>query len=272
METKSEIEQILGYEIIQKEVKKYIINNPKVRGEVEEWLTESMGKGHLKSIRRCNLHVIDEDIDESELDEHELLKYRSKIKHNHKTCPGHQTCPIFLSGSTSPDERCVLELVETQFLINGLIKELNVDPEDFNDQIVIGQLVTMNILYNRAMEGLASTTLIEEIKTYQKGTTKIESKVSEYFTIAERCLHQMDKLRKSLVLNRDDKLKVKMVKKANSEAIAKKKVDEKIKAIESGTTVNADIIAAVIGEAANSDTNNKIEVTTSIADSEIIDI
>lgn len=269
MENKSDIEKILGYEIVQKEVKKYIIENKEVRSEVENWLTESMGKGHLKSIRRCNIHILD-DIDESELDDHELIEYRSKVKHNHKTCPGYRTCPIYLSGSTSPEEKCVLELVETQFLISGLVKELGVDPEDFNDHIVISQLVTMNILYNRAMEGLASTTMIEEIKTYQKGTTKIETKVSEFFTIAERCLHQMDKLRKSLVLNRDDKLKVKMVKKANSEAIAKKKVEEKMKQIENETSINKDIISDIIASDANS--KPKVEVNTGIIDEDIIDI
>ncbi|MGL5718661.1 MAG: hypothetical protein ACRCX2_36995 [Paraclostridium sp.] len=248
MKKKSEIEQILGFEMVQKEVKKYIVDNPTVRGEVETWLSESMGKGHLKSIRKCNIHVIDPDIDESDLDEYELIEYKGKLKHNKKTCPGYQTCPVYLSGSTSIDEKCILELVETQFLITGLIKELDVDPEDFNDHIVIGQLVSMNILYNRAMEGLASTTMIEEIKTFQKGSTKIETKVSEYFTIAERCLYQMDKLRKSLVLNRDDKIKVKMVKKANSEAIAKKKVDEKIKQIEADTLINQDLISSVLAE------------------------
>ncbi|MGL4987692.1 MAG: hypothetical protein ACRC5F_00355 [Cetobacterium sp.] len=248
MKSKNEIEAILGFEIVQKEVKKYVTQNPKVRGEIENWLSESMGKGHLKSIRKCNLHIIDTEIDESDLDEYELVAYKAKLKHNKKTCPGYQTCPVYLSGTTSSDEKCVLELVETQFLINGLVKELDVDPEDFNDQIVIGQLVTMNILYNRAMEGLASTTMIEEVKTFQKGSTKIDTKVSEYFTIAERCLYQMDKLRKSLVLNRDDKIKVKMVKKANSEAIAKKNVEERIKTIEANTTVNEDLISSILSE------------------------
>jgi hypothetical protein len=260
MGTGNGIEEILGYEIIQKEVKKYIIDNPNVRSKVEDWLKESMGKGHLKSIRKCNLHLIDYEVDESELDEHELLEYRSKVKHNHKTCPGHKSCPIYLNENIASDEKCVLEMVETQFLIKGLIKELEVDPDDFNDQIVIGQLVSMNILYNRAMEGLASTTLIEEVKTYQKGSVKVDTKINEYFSIAEKCLAQMDKLRKSLVLNRDDKLKVKMVKKNNSETIAKKNAEEKIKLIEKETTINADIIADILAGNANSTHSKKVEV------------
>ncbi|MGL6100103.1 MAG: hypothetical protein ACRC0G_10840 [Fusobacteriaceae bacterium] len=267
MANKNEIEAILGFELVQKEVKKYVLQNPKVRGEIEEWLSESMGKGHLKSIRKCNLHLIDTEVDESDLDEHELIEYRSKLKHNKKTCPSYELCPVYLNGTTSSDEKCVLELVETQFLINGLVKELDVDPEDFNDQIVIGQLVTMNILYNRAMEGLASTPMIEEIKTFQKGSVNIDTKISEYFVIAERCLHQMDKLRKSLVLNRDDKIKVKMIKKSNSEAMAKKKVEEKMRVIEAETSINDDLISSILSESV---ADKKTETKKENSDAELL--
>lgn len=277
---KDDIEKILGYEIAQKEAKKYIVDNPDVREQVENWLVENMGRSHLKGIRRCNLHLLDYDIDISELDEYELTEFKTKSKHNEKICPGHKTCPIYLSGLITPDEKCVLELVDTQFLIKGLADELEVEAEDFNDQILIGQLVMMNLVYNRAMEGLAHSGLIDEIKTYQKGTTKIEKKTNEYFPIAERCLQQMDKLRKSLVLNRDDKFKIKMVKKANSVAESKKRVEEKIKEIENETTVSQDLISEIMADGTGqfkkvSQSELKELVggnESTIADEEIIDL
>lgn len=240
MNESKDLEEILGYEIAQKEAKKYIVDNPTVREEVEKWLTESMGKGHLKAIRRCNLHVLDDTVDPSEMDEFEYSEYKKKEKHNFDVCPGHKTCPVFMSGEVNYDEKCILELVETQFLIRGLIEELEVEPGDRNDQILISQLVSMNILYNRALEGLSAGTLVEKVKTYQKGSVKVDTKVNEYFNIVERASNQMEKLRKSLLLNRDDKLKVKAVKKANSETAARKRVENTIKDIEDQTSINKD--------------------------------
>ena len=242
MDNSKDLIEILGYEIAQKEAKKYIVDNPDVREEVEKWLVETMGKGHLKAIRRCNLHVIDDDFDAADMDEYDYGEYQKKLKHNFEVCPGHKTCPVFLSGTMTFDEKCILELVETQFLIKGLMTELEVEPDDFNDQILISQLVSMNIVYNRGLEGLSAGTLVEKVKTFQKGSVKIDTKVNEFFNIVERASNQMEKLRKSLLLNRDDKLKVKAIKKANSEAQAKKRVDENIKAIEEATTVDQSFI------------------------------
>ncbi|MGL4449589.1 MAG: hypothetical protein ACRCTZ_00185 [Sarcina sp.] len=240
MNNSKDLEEILGYEIAQKEAKKYIVDNPTVREEVEKWLTESMGKGHLKAIRRCNLHILDEDIDPADMDEYEYSEYQKKEKHNFEVCPGHKSCPVFMSGTVSYDEKCILELVETQFLIKGLLEELEVEPSDMNDQILISQLVAMNIVYNRALEGLSAGTLVEKVKTFQKGSVKVDTKVNEFFAIVERSSNQMEKLRKSLLLNRDDKLKVKAVKKANSEQAARKRVENTIKELENNTSISKD--------------------------------
>lgn len=240
MNGSKDLEEILGYEIAQKEAKKYIVDNPTVREEVEKWLTESMGKGHLKAIRRCNLHILDEDVDPADMDEYEYSEYQKKEKHNFEVCPGHKSCPVFMSGTVSYEEKCILELVETQFLIKGLLEELEVEPSDMNDQILISQLVAMNIVYNRALEGLSAGTLVEKVKTYQKGSVKVDTKVNEFFAIVERSSNQMEKLRKSLLLNRDDKLKVKAVKKANSEQAARKRVESTIKELENNTSINKD--------------------------------
>lgn len=251
MSKDNNLKEILGYEIVEQEVKKYAernLDNPNFKSEIEQWLSNSIGKGHLNGIRICNLHQIDYSIDPDELDEFDLAEYTKKVKHNNKVCPKHRTCPVYLNGVSELNEKCTLELVDTKFLINGLLKELEVEETDFNDQILIGQLVSSNIIYNRAMEHLAYNPLVEEIKTYQKGTTKIETKTNEHFAIADRCLVQMEKLRKSLLLNREDKLRVKQVKKANNELTAKKAIEEKIKDIENKTVINKDLIESILVE------------------------
>lgn len=277
MDNSKDLIEILGYEIAQKEAKKYIVDNPDVREEVEKWLVETMGKGHLKAIRRCNLHVIDDDIDPADMDEYDYNEYQKKLKHNFEICPGHKTCPVYLSGTMTFDEKCILELVETQFLIKGLMTELEVEPDDFNDQILISQLVSMNIVYNRGLEGLSAGTLVEKVKTFQKGSVKVDTKVNEFFNIVERASNQMEKLRKSLLLNRDDKLKVKAIKKANSEAQAKKRVDENIKAIEEATKVDQNFINEIAygGEDTKikqSEVKKIINSNDSSIDDDIIDI
>jgi hypothetical protein len=244
----NDIKEILGYELIEKEVKAIAVNNPKIKDEVEKWLVDHIGKGHIAGVKRCNLEYVDEDVDVEEMDEFELKEYYSKLKKNFRECPNHKTCPLYMSKSINKGDKCTLELIETQFLVKGLFDELQIEPEDFNDQIIVSQLVGMNILYNRSMAGLAAAPLIEEIKTYSKGGFNIDTKVNEHFTVAKETLNMMEKLRKSLLLNRDDKMKVKQVKKANDELSAKKRVEEKLKNIDDATIIDLDVLKSVMGE------------------------
>ena len=167
---------------------------------------------------------------------------------------------MFTSNNICEGEKCVLELLDTQHLTTGLLEELQIEKDDFNDQIIVGQLVGLNIVYNRAMRGLSSAPLIEEIKVFTKGGVNIDTKVNMNFEVIDRTLFLMEKLRKSLILNRDDKLKVKQIKKANDEVVAKKRVAEKIRDIEEAQVINPDIATAIINGASGDFDVDDIEV------------
>lgn len=255
------ISEILGYEINEKELKNKVLINPNLKIKIEEWLTEHLGKGQMSAIKLCKVEYIDyENIDYEELDEFEIKDLNKAIKNNISNCPNHRACPLYNSNNLCINERCVLELLDTQHLTRGLFEELEIENTDFNDQILIGQLVGLNIVYNRAMRGLSSAPLIEEVKTFTKGGVNIDSKVNTNFEVVDRTLMLMEKLRKSLILNRDDKNKIKKIKKANDEATAKKKVADKIKNIEEAQIINEDIAKEIANEIENDFNFEDIEV------------
>lgn len=236
---KDSLEEIIGFNEIDIKMKENIIKNPKLKKDVEVWLEKNVGKGHVHSIKVCNVEYINyQEIDVDCLDEFELKEFLSKVKKNNRNCAHHRMCPLFLNNSITQDEKCILEVIDTQHLTKGLYEELQIDCSDFNDQIIVGQLVSLNIVYNRAMRGLSSGPLVEEIKTISKGGINIDTKVNENFTVIQRVTELMEKLRKSLLLNRDDKLKTKQIKKANDETSAKKRIEDKLKDIDAAIIVD----------------------------------
>ncbi|MGL5718447.1 MAG: hypothetical protein ACRCX2_35915 [Paraclostridium sp.] len=251
------LNEILGYELVKKEINK-IASDPDVKEEVEKWLIEHIGKGHISSVKRCKVEYIeDEDIDD--MDEFELKEFYSLVKKNQRHCPGYLTCPLYNTKTIRKEEKCTLELIETQYLIKGLLEELQIEQDDFNDQIIVGQLVSMNIVYNRAMAGLSATPLVSEIKTYTKGGMNIDTKINENFNIATSALTMMEKLRKSMLLNRDDKMKIKQIKKANDELSAKKRVEEAIKNIDEAVVIDDDIIKMAMGSSEKKETTENYD-------------
>lgn len=245
--TKTNIAEILGYEINENELKNKMSLNPTLKKDVEKWLEKNLGKGQMSAIKICKVEYIDyNNIDYDNLDEFELKELNKIIKSNIGHCANHRSCPMFTSNNICVNEKCVLELLDTQHLTTGLLEELQIEKDDFNDQIIVGQLVGLNILYNRAMRGLSSAPLVEEIKVFTKGGVNIDTKVNMNFEVVDRTLFLMEKLRKSLILNRDDKLKVKQIKKANDEVMAKKRVAEKIRDIEEAHIINPEIATAIM--------------------------
>lgn len=237
---KKNIEAMIGYEHLDEELKKKFKSNPELKNNIESWIRKQLGQGSTNAIKLCNVEFIDYDaIDYDDLDEFESKDLLSKIKKNNRICPHHRICPMFNSNEITKNEKCVMEVLDTQFLLNGLAKELEVEVEDFNDRILINQLVSMNILYNRTMYALAAEDLIKEVKTFAKGSVNIDTKINDNFAVAEKTLNLMEKLRKSLLLNRDDKLKCKKIKRVNDELKAKERIESVIKKAEQsfdGTT------------------------------------
>ena len=260
IETKNIVE-VLGFEIKSEDMKDKLIQNPDLKKKVEKWLDKHIGKGHMSSIKSCKVEYIDYDeINYDDLDEFELKELNKRIKNNIGHCPNHRTCPLFISDSLIENDNCILELLDTQYLSKGLVEELDIEKDDFNDQIIVGQLISLNILYNRAMRGLSSAPLIEEIKTFTKGGVNIDTKVNSNFEVIDRTLMLIEKLRKSLILNRDDKIKVKQIKKANEEVVAKKRVAERIRDIEEAQIMNSDIANEILNN------NDNVEIDLDIDD------
>ncbi|MGL5716017.1 hypothetical protein [Cetobacterium sp.] len=254
--SQKDIASILGYEVDEIELKNKVTQNPNLKKQIESWLEKHLGKGQISAVKICKVEYIDYDnLDYEDLDEFEIKELNKTIKNNVLHCPNHRSCPLYNSNNICLNEKCVLELLDTQHLTKGLFEELEIENTDFNDQILIGQLVGLNIVYNRAMRGLSSAPLIEEVRTFTKGGVNIDTKVNTNFEIIDRTLVLIEKLRKSLILNRDDKVKVKKIKKANDEASAKKRVAQKIRDIEEAQVINPDIASEIIKEKISSDIN-----------------
>ena len=242
------IDDVLGYSITDEELKRKISENPKLSKDVKIWLDKYIGKSHMNAIKDCKVEYIDyDDLDIDELDEFERKEITKKIKRNNKQCPNHRTCPLFISNTLPEFDKCPLELMDTQQLLQGLAVELEIGMDEFNDSILVQQLVSLNVIFNRAMRGLASSSLVEDVITYQNGKTKYDTKTNEYLKITGDMMNLMEKLRKSLILNRDDKIKYKRTKQANTIADARKEAIKTISSIEDSIDMN-DIVNNVMAE------------------------
>lgn len=242
------IEEILEYSITDEQIKSKIKEDPKISKSIEKWLKKYVGQSHINGIKDCMVEYIDYDnlVDTlEEMDEFDEKELSKTIKKNINHCPNHRSCPLFLSNTLPIHDKCPLELVDTEILIKGLAQELEIEMGDFNDSILIQQLVSLNVVYNRAMRGMAATPMIETIVSYTKGGVNYDTKVNEYFNIIESSLNMMEKLRKSLILNRDDKIKYKKIKQANSMEEIRKNVLEQINNVNEAIDM-AEVVSEVI--------------------------
>lgn len=247
---KGNINDILEFSITDEQIKAKIKEDPKISKSVEKWLKKYVGQSHMNGIKDCMVEYIDYDniVNELEtMDEFDEKELNRAIKKNINQCPNHRSCPLFLSNSLPKNDKCPLELVDTEILIKGLAQELEIEMEDFNDSILIQQLVALNVVYNRAMRGMAASPLIESIVTYTKIGVNYDTKINENFKIIEGTLNMMEKLRKSLILNRDDKIKYKKIKQANTIEEVRKNVLEQINNVNESIDM-AEIVNDVISE------------------------
>lgn len=247
LESKS-LEEFIGFELIDLKMKKRLETDKKLNKEITEFLSKNVGVPHLIAVQKCNVEYIDyEGIELEDLDVEESQEMIAKMKKNLRICPSHRMCPVFLSNNISKGESCILELLDAQYMIEGFVKELEIDfATDFNDQILLGQLVGLHVLNNRAMRILSSGPLIEEVKTISKGEIKIDTKINEAYTLVERSTNLMRKLKEDLILNRKDKHIYKKIKAGKTMQEASEKVSNQIKAAESGfdmhTLMEAEIV------------------------------
>jgi hypothetical protein len=235
-------EEMVEIADIDSKIKSRISQEPALKSSVEKWIGKHLGVPQLSSVKICTVFSIDYNaIDLDSEDEFEYKELTEKIKHNHRCCPNHINCPLFLANATVENDRCLLELMDVEYLTNGLMTELDINELEFNDKIIVGQLISLNLIYSRAMRALASESLIQEVKIISKGDLKLDTKVNENLGVAERTLGLMERIRKSLILNREDKARYKQIKKANDEMSARKKVDQAVKSFQEELVIGEDI-------------------------------
>jgi hypothetical protein len=229
------LKDILEYDIIDEEIKNKIINNKELNRKINKWIDNFVCKGHINAVKNCYIEYIDYDsLDFDNMDEFEIKSINRIIKKNSLECPNHRNCQMFLNNILKPGMKCPMELAECQIKTQKLAIELDIKKEDINDQILLSQLIGLNLIYDRSISGLSNAPLVTEIKKISNGSITYDTKINENFNIAKTTLSAIESLRKSLILNRDDKARLKQIKdtktiedvKANTSEIIKKQEDE----------------------------------------------
>lgn len=247
---KDNLNEILGYDLLEEEYKNQIVQNPKLKAEIERWANKYVDNRFLFGVKNCNVDYINyEELDideyEDEVDRKELLK---KIKNNERSCPNHRNCPLYKNQLIKKGEKCLLELADAQDLVAKYCKELEIKPEDYNDQVMLNQLVTTSLLSNRALIGLSSGSLVEQVVTVGNGGTKYDTKINENLIVFEKSMNLSDKIKKALVMNRDDKIKLKKLKEGKNQEDVINNVKNVIKEVEEDFDINDVIELATVVE------------------------
>lgn len=241
--------EIMEYELIDSELKQKLIKDPKLAKDIDKWTKKYITNRHAFGIKECNVEYIDYDnldLDEieDEVDKNDLIK---KIKKNERLCPNHRTCMLFKNNLIVPGAKCILEVADATMLKEALTKELEIQPEDYNDIISVDQLVSINILGNRALRALSSEALIDTTITYTKNGVQYDKKVNDNFTVFEKTQTLGERVRKALVLDRNDKLKLKQLVEGKTKADVEESVKNKISDFEADIDM-AEIVDIVQNE------------------------
>lgn len=230
-----ELSEIIEYDLIDSELKQKLIKDPKLAKDIDKWTKKYIHNRHAFGIKECNVEYIDYDsIDLDELDEVEAKDLMSKIRKNERLCPNHRTCLLYKNNAIVKGSKCVLEIADATLLKEALCTELEVGANDFNDIISIDQLVSINILGNRALRALSSEALIDTTVTYGKnGGVQYDKKINDNFAVFEKTQALSDRVKKALVLNRDDKIKLKRLVEGKTKEDAKLSIKNKLNNMES---------------------------------------
>lgn len=225
---------IFGYDLLEDEIKKRLALDPKLQGEIHKWTNKYIDNRFLFGVKECQVEYVDyTNLDFEDLDEIELKELKKVIRKNSLVCPNHTSCPLFLGNKLVKGEKCLLEMADASSITQALTEELKIDPKDYNDQLTVYNLVAMNVIGNRALRGLSTEGLIKETTTLNKGGGyTYDTKVNDNFAVFEKSIMLGDKLKKALVLNRDDKLKYKQIEDGKNKATVVKNVADRIKSLE----------------------------------------
>lgn len=247
-DNKNGLMEIMEYEVFDEEIKNQLLSEPKLHKASKQWIQKRVGNSYLNAVKACYIEYIDYDnIDIDEMDEFEQKDFFRKCKKNEKECPMHRSCFMYQNKLLKKGMKCPLEMAEVENKMYLLGKELDIKPEEINDQIMLSQLAAVDLIYNRSVSGLSNTPLIEEVKKVGKDGVTYDTKINENFHIMKQSVNIMDQLRKGLLLNRDDKQKIKKIDEAKSIHEVKMEVIDIIKEKENDFDIN-EIINDVTSE------------------------
>lgn len=261
----NDLTEIIGYDLMDVDLKAKLRLNPALEKEVNNWTNKYVANRHAFGIKECNVEYIDyDDLDIEELDEAEQKGLIKKIKKNERICPNHRTCILYKNNAIVKGSKCILEVADASTIREALTRELDIKPDDYNDIISVDKLTAINVIGNRALRALSSEALVEVVPTYAKGGVKYETKVNDNFGIFEKTQLLADKLQKALVLNRDDKIKYKRLVEGKTQDEVKDNVKNLLQTKEKDFDIS-DIITDIEFENLNTtvpdeNKNNKPEV------------
>lgn len=113
---------------------------------------------------------------------------------------------------------------------------------------MLNQLVTTSLLSNRALIGLSAGSLVEQVVTVGNGGTKYDTKINENLIAFEKSMNLSDKIKKALVMNRDDKIKLKKIKEGKNQEDVVNNVKKVMKEQEENFDINDVIELATVVE------------------------
>lgn len=255
-----DLDNILEYEVIDDEIKNKIISNKDLNRKINKWISNNTYNAHINAVKNCYVEYIDYDsLDFDNMDEFEIKNINRRIKKNSFECPRHRHCQMFLNNILKPGMKCPLELADCQIKIQKLMTELDIKSEEVNDQILLSQLVGLNLIYDRSISGLSNSPLVTEIKKITNGSTTYDTKINEHFNVAKTTLGAIESLRKSLILNRDDKARLKKIKDSKTIEDVKNNTSQIIKEQEQEFDVT-EIVNEVVHAKKNQKTDDYINI------------
>ena len=247
LKKKDDLEEILGFEITSEELKKATSLSPKLKQELEAWSNKNSDNILSLQIKKCLVkdidikktledfqkeNIVNDDDDDEEFLNEALEHYKEhlkEIKKNEEICPHFRECPLFQAKMLPKGEKCPLEMINTSNLKRGIYKELDIKEEDYSDKIVANHLIAIENIAQRALSALSIQAPVQNIVTISKnGSKTYDTKVNENLNVYQMTMNMSEKLRKTLILDRESKMKNKKIESEINEKTVREKLKNKL--------------------------------------------
>lgn len=247
MNKDEELQDIIGFELTEQEIKKASSLSPQVKEDLKRWANKNSDNILSLQIKKCLVEDIDlnktyedfqkenivndDDDDENFLDEamEKYKEYLKEIKKNEEHCPHFRDCPLFQSRMLPKGEKCPLEMINTSNLKKGIYKELDIKDDDYSDKITANHLIAIENISQRLLSALSIQPAVVKVTTIGKnGSITYDTKINENLNAYQMTMNMADKLRKNLILDRESKMKNKKIESEINERSVKDKLKNKL--------------------------------------------